>query len=190
MGNVAAIQGRNGQPRPAGRTLPREESALPGRVRILIADDQPETRETLATLVRGDPHLELAGVAVDAGDAVEVARQTRPDVALVDVSMPGGGGIRAAEEIMWRSPLTHVVAFSIHDDRASIVEMLRAGASGYVIKGASCEEILEALHRAARGRTHFPPDVILPARRHPGARRREAPPVRMTPCWGKPLPAG
>lgn len=130
MGNVVAIQGRNGQPRPAGRTLPREESALPGRVRILIADDQAETRRRWprwsgATLIWSWP-----GWPVDAGDAVEVARQTRPDVALLDVSMPGGGGIRAAEGIRWRSPLTHVVAFSIHDDRASIVEMLRAGASG------------------------------------------------------------
>ena len=75
-------------------------------VRVLIADDEPEVREILISVVDAAPGLELAGVAADAEKAVEVARVTRPDVALLDVSMPGGGGVRAALGIGWRSPRT------------------------------------------------------------------------------------
>lgn len=160
MGTVVEIETRSARPSPRSERPPPDESLLPSRLRILIADDEPEMRETLIGLVSTDPGLELAGVAEDADEAVEVARVTRPDVALLDVSMPYGGGPGAAQGIRWRSPGTHVVAFSLHDDRASIVEMLRAGATGYVVKGASVQEILDALRFAAQGRGYFPLDVV------------------------------
>jgi len=160
VGSVVEIDTRSARPSTISERPPVDEWLLPSRLRILIADDEPEMRETLVGLVSTDPGLELAGVAEDAEEAVEVARVTRPDVALLDVSMPGGGGPRAAQGIRWRSPRTHLVAFSLHDDRASIVDMLRAGATGYVVKGASCEEILDALRWAAQGRGYFPLDVV------------------------------
>jgi DNA-binding response OmpR family regulator len=160
VGNVVEIERESGRPFPGSLGLRLDEGLLPNRLRILIADDDPEIRETLVGFVACDPSLELAGVAEDAEEAVEVARVTRPDVALLDVSMPGGGGPRAAQGIRWRSPATHLVAFSLHDDKASIVDMLRAGATGYVVKGASCEDILEALRQAAQGRGYFPLEVV------------------------------
>jgi DNA-binding response OmpR family regulator len=160
VGAVVDLETRPARPSPGSQSPPPDESPLASRLRVLIADDEPEVRETLISLVDGDPGLELAGVAEDADEAVEVARVTRPDVALLDVSMPGGGGPRAAVGIRWRSPRTHLVAFSLHDDRASIVDMLRAGAIGYVVKGASCEEITDALRWAAQGRGYFPLDVV------------------------------
>ena len=160
MGTVVEMETRSARPSPRSESAPPDESVLPSRLRVLIADDEPEVRETLMSVVDGDPGLELAGVAEDAEEAVEVARVTRPHVALLDVSMPGGGGTRAALGIGWRSPRTHMVALSLHDDRATIVDMIRAGATGYVVKGASCEEILDALRWAAQGRGYFPLDVV------------------------------
>jgi DNA-binding response OmpR family regulator len=160
VGTVVEIETRSATPNARSQRPSLDEWLLPSRLRILIADDEPEVRETLTSLVEGDPGLELAGVAEDADEAVEVARLTRPDVALLDVSMPGGGGPRAAVGIKWRSPRTNLVAFSMHDDRAAIVDMLRAGAVGYVVKGASCEEILDALRWAADGRGYFPLNVV------------------------------
>src|SRR4029453_2961741 len=120
---------------------PPDQSYIPNPLRVLIADDEPEVREILISVVDEDPGLELAGVAADAEKAVEVARVTRPDVALLDVGMPRGGGVRAALGIGWRSPQTHMVALSLHEDRATIVDMIRAGATGYMGKGASWEEM-------------------------------------------------
>jgi DNA-binding response OmpR family regulator len=160
VGTVVEMETRSARPSPEPGIEPPDESYLPNRLRVLIADDEPEVREILIGVVDADPGLELAGVAADAEKAVEVARVTRPDVALLDVSMPGGGGVRAALGIGWRSPLTHMVALSLHDDRATIVDMIRAGATGYVVKGASCEEILDALRSAAQGRGYFPLDVV------------------------------
>ena len=160
MGTVVEMEARSATLSPRSQGSPLDEWPLPSRLRILIADDEPEMRATLAGLVATDPGLKLAGVAEDADEAVEVARVTRPDVALLDVSMPGGGGPRAAVGIRWRSPRTNLVAFSMHDDRAAIVDMLRAGAVGYVVKGASCEEILDALRWAAQGRGYFPLNVV------------------------------
>ena len=160
VGTVVEMETRSAWPSPRSESAPPDESVLPSRLRVLIADDEPDVRETLMSVVDGDPGLELAGVAEDAEEAVEVARVTRPDVALLDVSMPGGGGTRAALGIGWRSPRTHMVALSLHDDRATIVDMIRAGATGYVVKGASCEEILDALRWAAQGRGYFPLDVV------------------------------
>jgi DNA-binding response OmpR family regulator len=160
VGTVVEMETRSARPAAESRNAPPDESFLPNRLRVLIADDEPEVREILISVVEADPGLELAGVAEDAEKAVEVARVTRPDVALLDVSMPGGGGVRAALGIGWRSPRTHMVALSMHDDRATIVDMIRAGANGYVVKGASCEEILDALRWAAQGRGYFPLDVV------------------------------
>ena len=160
MGTVVEMETRSATLSPRSQRSPLDEWRLQSPLRILIADDEPEMRATLAGLVATDPGLELAGVAEDADEAVEVARVTLPDVALLDVSMPGGGGPRAAVGIRWRSPRTNLVAFSMHDDKAAIVDMLRAGAVGYVVKGASCEEILDALRWAAQGRGYFPLNVV------------------------------
>ena len=119
--------------------------------RVLIADDQPEVREALELLVRAEPTFELIGLAEDADEAIELARCHNPDVALIDVKMPAGGGPRAAREIRECSPATRIVALSAYGDRSSVFEMLRAGAIGYLVKGASATEVHDAIARSARG---------------------------------------
>jgi EAL domain-containing protein (putative c-di-GMP-specific phosphodiesterase class I) len=121
------------------------------RIRVLIADDEPAIREALADLLASEDSLELVAVATNTDEAIELAGRTMPDVALLDVKMPGGGGPRAAREIREITPNTRVVALSAHEDRSSVLEMLRAGVVGYVVKGASAEEILETVRRSVLG---------------------------------------
>jgi DNA-binding NarL/FixJ family response regulator len=106
-----------------------------GPITVLIAEDEPGVRDALADLIRTDDRLVLIGAAGDADQAIDLAREHRPDVALLDVKMPSGGGPRATREIRVLSPETRVVALSAYEDRATVLEMLRAGAAGYLVKG-------------------------------------------------------
>jgi EAL domain-containing protein (putative c-di-GMP-specific phosphodiesterase class I)/DNA-binding NarL/FixJ family response regulator len=120
-------------------------------IRVLIAEDEAAVRAALADLIGAEHELELVGAAQDADEAIALATEHRPDVAIVDVKMPGGGGQRAAREIRVASPGTRVIALSAYDDRGTVFEMLRAGASGYLVKGVSAAEILDTIRRAMRG---------------------------------------
>lgn len=129
-------------------------------MRVLVADDEPALRDALADLLAHEPSLALVGTAADADQAVSLAHREQPDVALVDVSMPAGGGPRAAREIVRTSPRTRVIALSAFEDRATVLEMLRAGAVGYLVKGAGGEEIVDSIHRVANGRASVSADVV------------------------------
>lgn len=120
-------------------------------IRVLVADDEGPLREAVSALVADDPSCAVVAQAANADEALQLVDSHRPDVALVDVKMPCGGGIRVAEELQLREAPTRVIALSAYGDRATIVRLLRAGAVGYLIKGAASAEIVEAIHRAARG---------------------------------------
>ena len=129
------------------------------RIRVLIAEDETSVRDALAELIRRDRSLDLVGTAADASEAVDAAHRTRPDVALVDVKMPGGGGPRAARGIREGSPETRIVALSAYEDHGAVQQMLAAGAIGYLVKGVPIREIVDALHRAFRGESILSPQV-------------------------------
>jgi signal transduction histidine kinase len=121
------------------------------RIRVLVAEDEGAVREALVDLLSSDAAIEVVGSAKDTDEAIRMATDFKPDVALVDVKMPGGGGARAAREIRANSPQTHVVALSAYEDRRTVLEMLRAGVVGYVVKGTSADEILRTVRRSLRG---------------------------------------
>jgi signal transduction histidine kinase len=121
------------------------------RIRVLVAEDEEAVREALVDLLSSDAAIEVVGSAKDTDEAIQMATDCKPDVALVDVKMPGGGGARAAREILINSPQTHVVALSAYEDRRTVLEMLRAGVVGYVVKGTSADEILRTVRRSLRG---------------------------------------
>jgi EAL domain-containing protein (putative c-di-GMP-specific phosphodiesterase class I)/DNA-binding NarL/FixJ family response regulator len=129
------------------------------RIRVLIADDEQAVRESLASVIGSDPSLEIVGSAQDAQGAIDLAAWRLPDVALLDVRMPGGGP-RAAAEIARLSPSTRVLALSAVEDRESVLAMIRAGALSYVAKTASNEEILGAIHGTAEGGTRLSPRAV------------------------------
>ena len=105
-------------------------------IRVLIAEDDEGVRDILASVVSSEPCFVLAGAVEDAREAVALAARELPDVALVDVRMPGGGAA-ATRGIKQCSPGTKVLAFSAHDDALTMQEMRDAGADGYVVKGLS-----------------------------------------------------
>src|SRR5947208_3142064 len=152
---------------PTGQASDRELLATPstssrGRqtpIRVLVADDEPKVREALADLINEEPTLQLVGVAEDADEAILMADAQPPDVAVLDVAMPKGGGPKAAREIRIRHPETRLLAFSAYEDGASVQAMLGEGVAGYVLKGTPVEEILDAIHRSAKGDATLSQDV-------------------------------
>ena len=119
-------------------------------IRVLIADDNQHSREALRALIGLEPDLEVVGAAADAEEAINLVSQYAPDVAIVDVRMPGGGGKRAAEGIALASPNTIVIALSAYDDAKSVLEMFEGGVGEYISKDAPTEALIEAIRRGAR----------------------------------------
>jgi len=114
-------------------------------VRVLIADDDPVMRMLLSAVINADPALELVAAAEDATQAIALAAEHTPDVVLLDVEMPGGGGPHAAREIRAQQPGTRILALSAHETGPARAQMAAAGADGYVIKGMPPGEIAQAL---------------------------------------------
>ncbi len=127
-------------------------------IRVLIADDERIIRDALSDVIAAQPRFAVVATAADAGTAVALAEQTRPDVALVDVRMPGGGPL-AVRGILEHSPDTRIVAFSAYGDRSIVVDMLRAGAASYIVKGSPADDLLDTLARTARGQSVLSAEV-------------------------------
>jgi len=121
---------------------------IPDPINVLVADDEETVVDVLRALIGSDPSLHFVGAAHNAEDAIELTVRERPDVVLLDVRMPGGGGLRATREITKRCAPTKVVALSAHEDADTVIGMISAGASGYVPKGDPTDKILRTIHRA------------------------------------------
>ncbi|MEP6973607.1 MAG: EAL domain-containing protein [Actinomycetota bacterium] len=141
--------------------IPPGGSVVPAPpIRILIADDEPALRDALADLLAQEEGVVLVGEAGDADQAIRLANSRRPDVALVDVGMPAGGGTRAAREIIRVSPDTRVIALSAFEDRPTVLAMLRAGAVGYLVKGTAAEDLLGSIAKVFDGGTSLSAELI------------------------------
>ena len=128
-------------------------------MKILIVDDHKLFRDGLRGLLSGRPGLEVAGEAGDGDSAVQFVRDHRPDIVLMDVSMPGRNGIEATREIMSLRPETKVVVLSMHADRRFVIEALKAGVSGYFLKNSSARDLEDGLRGVARGEIRLCPSV-------------------------------
>jgi DNA-binding NarL/FixJ family response regulator len=120
-------------------------------VRVLIADDQRLMREGIASLLAIQPGIEIVGMAGSGEDAISQALQLRPDVVLMDVRMPHMDGIAATASIRHQLPSCQVVMLTTFDDEEYIVDSLRAGAVGYILKDVPASDLAKAVHAAHRG---------------------------------------
>lgn len=125
----------------------------------MVADDHAILRSGLRLLVNAQADMEVVSEAADGQDAVQAARETRPDVALMDLSMPRTGGMRALQEIVRKCPETRVLVLTMHDDPAYLRAVLAAGASGYVLKRSVDADLLAAIRAVNRGGTFVDPSL-------------------------------
>lgn len=128
-------------------------------IRVLIADDHPFFRDGLRVLLEATPDTELVGEATEGDEAVALATELKPDVILMDLRMPGTGGIEATRKILEKAPETGILVVTMVEDDDSVFAAMRAGARGYLLKGADKEEMLLAIRTVARGEAVFGPGI-------------------------------
>lgn len=129
------------------------------KTRILLVDDHDIVRLGLMTLLNDQPDMEVIGEASTAGEAVKAAVKLQPDVVLMDIRLPGEGGIEAAGQVTRRVPNSKVVMLTSFADDELVVRAIRAGAVGYVLKQVGNEELLRAIRAAARGNALLDPST-------------------------------
>ena len=152
-------------------------------IRVLLVDDQALFRDGLRALLSVHPDIQVVGEAANGEEAVSLARRLAPHVLLMDLRMPVLNGVEATRRIREADPACHVIALTTFDDDEQVFDALRAGAVGYLLKGASPEKLTEAIRAAARGESFLQPSIAAkvlaefnrlsthrPARAHPSLR--------------------
>lgn len=132
---------------------------MTGPVRVVLADDHPVVRDGLAALLASVDGIEVAGTAATGREAIRAAVTLQPDVLVLDIQMPDLDGVEAAREVTRAAPTTAVLMLTMFDDDQSVLAAMRAGAAGYVLKGAAQEEIVRAIRAVAAGEAIFGPGV-------------------------------
>jgi DNA-binding NarL/FixJ family response regulator len=128
-------------------------------VRIMVVDDHPVLREGIAAMLENERDLELVGEASDGTEAISMFRRLRPDVTLMDVQMPGIGGIEAMSAIRHEHPDARIVMLTTYPGDAQAIRALKAGAVGYMLKSSLLDEIVDVVRRVHAGARHVAPEV-------------------------------
>jgi DNA-binding NarL/FixJ family response regulator len=128
-------------------------------LRVLIADDHPIFRNGMRALLASVPDVEVAGEATSGEAAIAQAAALQPDLILMDLQMPGTGGIEATRRILLASPHIRILVVTMFEDDYSVFAAMRAGARGYVVKGVNPEEMLRAIRAVGSGEAIFSPAI-------------------------------
>jgi len=128
-------------------------------IRVVLADDHKIMREGLCSLLQNEPRMEIVGVAEDGRSALQLVRETKPDVVVMDVAMPDLNGMEATRKIKAEMPEVRILALSMHSDKRYISSMLQAGASGYLLKDCAFKELVQAIHTVARKQVYLSPSI-------------------------------
>jgi DNA-binding NarL/FixJ family response regulator len=134
-------------------------------IRVLVADDHAIVRTGIRHVLETEPGFSVVGEASNGTEALALALELRPDVAVLDISMPGVSGLHTAAELRRRAPETRVLILSMHDNTEYVLESLRAGVHGYLLKDSAAAELGQAIRAVCRGESFFSPPVA----RHLGA---------------------
>jgi DNA-binding NarL/FixJ family response regulator len=129
------------------------------KLRILLADDHRIVRDGLRLLINGQRDMRVVGEAGDGKDALQQARDLKPDVVIMDLSMPKLNGLQATERLKAVQPEVKVVALTLHEDSSYLLQLCKAGAVGYVLKRSAGDDLIHAIRTVARGGLHFDPTL-------------------------------
>jgi len=129
------------------------------RIRVLVADDHTIVRQGLVGILHGSPDIEVVAEAANGSEACDKALAVRPDVAIVDISMPRMNGLEAARRIHESLPKTRILVLTMLDDEEYVLKMVRAGVSGYLVKDGAASELLAAIRALKAGKGYFGPQA-------------------------------
>lgn len=132
---------------------------MPDEINVIIADDHTIVRSGLNMLLSSESDIIVVGEAVDGESAIRLSQELKPDVVLMDIGMPGINGMEATKEIKSKLPDTNVLVLTMHRSEEYFFQMLEAGASGYVLKGAETHELINAVRVVARGDAFLYPSM-------------------------------
>ncbi len=119
--------------------------------RVLIADDHKMVRQGVRSLLEEEPDFDIVGEAADGVEAVDLAKQLKPDILVTDLKMPRLNGLQVARRLRKAVPDTRIIVLTMIDDEVYVAEALEAGAQGYVVKDSGIDELIEAIHTVGRG---------------------------------------
>jgi len=160
--------GRRGGRRPDAQPVdgqPSVDEATPVRgdneavVRVLLVEDHQMVRQGLRSLIDREPDMQVVGEAQGGSDGVRMAETLKPDVVVADVAMPHLNGIEATRQIIAASPAVKVIGLSMHADAIYVGQMLKAGASAYLLKDNAFDELIQAIHSVVAGQSYLSPDI-------------------------------
>jgi len=129
-------------------------------IKILIADDHGVLRAGLQALLQAEPDFQIVGEAADGSEVLRLAGSLQPDIVMMDISMPGLGGIETTRRLREDHPEIRVLILTVHEDRELLQEAIRSGASGYILKRAVKSELINAIHSVARGDLYVHPAMM------------------------------
>lgn len=129
-------------------------------IRVVIADDHPLLRQGLVKILSMEPDMEVVAEAQDAEEVLQLVAEHRPDIVLMDINMPKGGGLGATREISRRWPEVGVIVLTIHDEDQYLYELISAGARGYLLKDSEPARVVEAIRHVYQGGSFVPPDLM------------------------------
>lgn len=129
-------------------------------IRVLIADDHAIVRTGLRALIHSEPAMELVGEAAGGYEAIDLVEKTMPEILVLDLSMPDLDGISVTRKIKPQFPSVRILVLTIHEDEALLRAVLKAGAAGYILKGAAEVELISAIHTVMRGELYVDPSMV------------------------------
>lgn len=128
-------------------------------IRVLLADDHPVVRDGIRSWLSAHQHIEVVGEAANGQEALQMTARLEPDVVLMDISMPRLSGLQATRQMRGVSPEARVIILTVHEGREYVIQILRSGARGYLLKDASPDELRHAIEAVASGAVFFSPSV-------------------------------